>query len=112
MSYSRVDYNTLAGKPSSAYYDHPTRQAWDVFTMAPVALVQDPTTHLYSEWIPTPVPAVAHVANAATRGTGGRADRVQQVTIKPNVSPWMIVPTGLFGLACIWMEITFHLFRK
>ena len=101
MTYQRVDYTTHKGAKSSAYYDELTQSAYDVFTQHAVAITQNPVTGLYSEWVPTPVRAQDHVAN-----------KVQQITIKPNVSPWMIVPTGLFGIGCIWLEMTFHLFRK
>jgi hypothetical protein len=105
MSYERIDYTTHKGLKSSAYYDRPTQQAWDVFTQNPVAVTQNPLTNLYSEWVPTPVPAVRAVSAAPVKPE--RVVKPTRVVLQPYVAPWQIIPVGLFGLAMIWLELTF-----
>jgi hypothetical protein len=100
MPYERVDYTTSEGKQSAAYYDAKSQDAWNVFTRLPVALTQDPVTNKFSEWVPTPISSQDHVS---------RQQRPIPVTVRPIISPLMIIPAGLFGLGMIWLELTFGL---
>lgn len=100
MTYERVSYTTLTGKQSSAYYDAKSLEAWDVFSRMPLALIQDPVTNLFSEW--EPKKAKSSVGNEPNKVRG------TTVTVRPLISPLMIIPTGLFGLACVWLELTFQ----
>ena len=98
MSYQRTDYTTTEGKKSSAYYEPLTMDAWDVFSRVPVALVADPVTGAFSEWEP---PAPVKAVKAPSERT-----KPLPVTIRPFIHPLMIIPAGLFGLFCIWAELT------
>lgn len=100
-SYQRVDYTTAEGKQSAAYWDAKTQDAWNVFTREPVAITQDPVTHKFSEWVPTP----SNVPSTSKQPK----QRPIPVTVAPIVTPWMIIPAGLFGLGMIWLELTFGL---
>ena len=99
MSYQRTDYTTSEGKKSAAYYEPLTMDAWDVFTRVPVALIKDTVTGLFSERAPVaPVPPV--------KTPSERTRAPVPVTIRPVIHPLMIIPVGLFGLFCIWAELT------
>ena len=94
-NFRRVDYISFGGKPSSAYYNERTLEAWDVFTRLQVAIVQDPKTGVFSELVPTTKPKESQSPQRGAR----------QVALKPLVNPLQIIPIGLFGLACIWLEL-------
>jgi len=101
-NFGRVDYIKYGGKQSSAYYNERTLEAWDVYSREPVAITQDPTTGVFSEWVPTPKPKEMQSPQRETR----------QVALRPLVTPWQIIPIGLFGLACIWLELASKSFGK
>lgn len=100
MSYQRVNYTTLNGTQASAYWDPKTLEAWDVNTRLLVALMQDPVTNLFVEWEP----------KRAKSSVGNQPNQVRGTTVtqRPLVHPLMIIPTGLFGLGMIWLELTFQ----
>jgi hypothetical protein len=101
-NFTRVDYTKYGGKLSSAYYNEATLEAWDVYTREPVAITQDPTTGVFTEWVPTPKPKETQPPQQGTR----------QIQLKPVISFWQIIPVGLFGLACIWLELASKSFSK
>ena len=94
MSYQRVNYVTDKGAQSSAYYEPITGDGWDVYTRAPVELILDSTTGLYSEWVP-PVQIRRN------------ADKPKPVIIKPYVTVWMLIPVGFFAVGMFWLSQTY-----
>jgi len=97
VNYTRVDYTKTDGKPSSAYYDVEAKTGFDVYTREPVTLIQDQLWQ-YHEYNTV----------EASKPVKTRADaKPKPVTLRASYSLWQVIPVGLFGLACIWLQLTF-----
>jgi len=104
-TFTRVDYSKADNRPSSAYYNPTTKEAFDVYDQMPVRLTElGPNT--FVEWTPParvepePEPTVVAVKPA-------KDAKPTPVVMHPLVAVWQLPVIFLFGIAMIWLTIEF-----